>query len=229
MCGRNGIFVGIWRTYQLELGSALSPKEAPTLDEATWVRRTELSDGAWIEHRSGFVLGHQVLFDLLASRVNWRSEERVMYGRTVHTPRLVAGIEQAAALHPVLEAVRLWLSRQYGENFARVSAALYRDGRDSVANHGDTHARDMEVAMVATLTLGSTRRMLLQPTEGKGSVSVSLSGGDLFVMGDTSQRTWRRGIPKVSHAGPRIAVMFRPVWTSVPSGGVEHDSARCSR
>jgi alkylated DNA repair dioxygenase AlkB len=35
----------------------------------------------------------------------------------------------------------------------------------------------------------------------------------LVVMGGTCQRTWRHAIPKVSSAGPRIALMFRPAWS----------------
>jgi len=93
-----------------------------------------------------------------------------------------------------------------------MTAALYRDGNDSVALHGDTTARDMIEAIVATVSLGAPRRFMLRPTEGGASIAMPLGRGDLVVMGGTCQRTWRHGIPKVASAGPRIALMFRPAW-----------------
>jgi alkylated DNA repair dioxygenase AlkB len=113
----------------------------------------------------------------------------------------------------VIDDMRRALSERYGEDFVRITAALYPDGNDSVAWHGDTTARDMPTAIVATVSLGQPRKFLLRPTEGGASISYPLGRGDLVVMGGTCQRTWRHAIPKVAHAaGPRIAVMFRPAW-----------------
>ncbi len=101
----------------------------------------------------------------------------------------------------VLEDMRVALGARYGEDFVRVTCALYRDGNDSVAFHGDTTARDLDTALVATVSLGAQRRLLVRPTEGGPSRAFELGGGDLFVMGGTSQRTWRHGIPKVRAPG----------------------------
>jgi alkylated DNA repair dioxygenase AlkB len=144
----------------------------------------------------------------------WESESRLMYDRIVATPRLLGGVVgRDGPGHPLLEEMRRVLSARYREEFVRVSLALYRDGRDSVALHGDTVARDMlEPTHVATLSLGGTRRLLMKPASGGRSVEFTLRGGDLYVMGGTAQRTWRHGIPKVAEAEPRIVVMFRPSW-----------------
>jgi alkylated DNA repair dioxygenase AlkB len=104
------------------------------------------------------------------------------------------------------------LSERYRERFIYMTAALYRDGSDSVAFHGDTTARDMVEALVATVSLGEPRRFMMRPTEGGASIALPLGRGDLVMMGGTFQRTWRHGIPKVASAGPRIALMFRPPW-----------------
>jgi len=93
-----------------------------------------------------------------------------------------------------------------------VSMAMYRDGRDSVAWHGDRIARKMNTALVATVSLGEPRKFLLRPYGGGGSIALTLGWGDLLVMGGTCQRTWQHSVPKTSHAGPRIALMFRPIW-----------------
>jgi alkylated DNA repair dioxygenase AlkB len=133
-----------------------------------------------------------------------------MYDKTVDVPRLLAKIDLAT--QPLIEQMRAAISRRYGEEFIHVTAALYRNGSDSVAFHGDTTARDMKEALVATVSLGAPRRFLLRPTEGGPSVAFQLGRGDLVIMGGTCQRTWRHGIPKVAAADPRIAVMFRPQW-----------------
>jgi alkylated DNA repair dioxygenase AlkB len=174
------------------------------------LHRTPLAHGAWIDHAPGWVHGHDALFDELAERLPWRSETMKMYDKEVVVPRLLARVDA----HPLIEQMRDALSARYGERFIHLSAALYRNGSDSVAFHGDTTARDMIEAVVATVSLGAPRRFLLRPTEGGSSIAFALGRGDLVVMGGTCQRTWRHGIPKVASAGPRIALMFRPPWAS---------------
>ncbi len=177
------------------------------------LRRHELAHGAWVDHQPGWVAGHDLLFDELEEGLAWKAETMRMYDRTVTVPRLLAGIPRTGAGQPLIEAMRLALSAHYGEEFTRTTAALYRDGKDSVAWHGDTTARDMDQAIVATISLGQPRRFMLKPTEGGRSIAFPAGRGDLIVMGGTCQRTWRHGIPKVASAGPRIAVMFRPAWS----------------
>jgi alkylated DNA repair dioxygenase AlkB len=177
------------------------------------MRRAQLSDGAWLDHAPDWVSGHDRLFEQLEAQLTWRTENRRMYDRVVATPRLLASVPADEVCGGVIEAMRRALSERYGEDFIRTTAALYRDGNDSVAFHGDTTARDMERAVVATISLGQPRKFLLRPTTGGASITYQLGRGDLVVMGGTCQRTWRHAIPKVAHAlGPRIAVMFRPAW-----------------
>ena len=173
--------------------------------------RRELSDGAWVDYQASWVAGDAALFDELERSLSWRTEERHMYERVVTTPRLLASVPKTG----IVEEMRRALSERYGEELVRTTAALYRDGNDSVAFHGDTTARDMDKALVATVSLGAPRKFLLKPTEGGSSIAYQLGRGDLIVMGGTCQRTWRHGIPKVARApGPRIALMFRPSWSA---------------
>jgi alkylated DNA repair dioxygenase AlkB len=202
---------------QLDLFAAVAPSFA--LGE---LRRRELAHDAWVDYQAGFVRGHDALFDQLERELAWKTDRRRMYDRMVTTPRLLASISKDTSLDrstpalALLEAIRAALSAHYGEDFVRVTAALYRNGNDSVAFHGDTTARDLDRALVATISLGQPRRFLLRPTEPdetSETIAYELGLGDLVVMGGTCQRTWRHGIPKVAHArGPRIAVMFRPAW-----------------
>jgi alkylated DNA repair dioxygenase AlkB len=187
--------------------------DAPGFDAGfARARRVELTDGAWVEEVPGWVRGHEALFDHLERTTRWRSERRVMYDRKVDVPRLIASLPGDGDAHPLIEEMRRALSARYGQEFVHVSMALYRDGRDSVAFHGDTTARDLPEALVATVSLGFRRRFQLRPASGGASIAYALGEGDLLVMGGSCQRTWRHGIPKVAAAGPRISIMFRPTW-----------------
>jgi alkylated DNA repair dioxygenase AlkB len=65
--------------------------------------------------------------------------------------------------------------------------------------------------MVAILSLGARRGLLLRPRGGGRALRHDLGHGDLFVMGGSCQRTWEHAVPKTARpVGPRISVQFRP-------------------
>jgi alkylated DNA repair dioxygenase AlkB len=197
------------------------------------VTRQPLTAGAWADLRRGWLSGADALFDALAEAVPWQAEEREMYQRIVSVPRLLSFYDEDAQLpHPVLAQARDQLSAHYadelGEPFRTAGLCLYRDGRDSVAWHGDRIGRSRtEDTMVAILSLGAPRQLLLRPrpggpgrprpggpggpSGGTGTLRYSLGHGDLIVMGGSCQRTWEHAVPKTSKpVGPRISIQFRP-------------------
>jgi alkylated DNA repair dioxygenase AlkB len=141
-----------------------------------------------------------------------------MYDNVVDVPRLLRWFGGAEELpHPVLTEARAALSAHYadelGEPFVTAGMCLYRDGRDSVAWHGDTIGRSARHdTMVAILSLGSPRNLALRPRAGgHETLRFPLGHGDLIVMGGSCQRTWEHAIPKTARpVGPRISVQFRP-------------------
>ncbi|WP_406369300.1 alpha-ketoglutarate-dependent dioxygenase AlkB [Streptomyces sp. NBC_00647] len=181
------------------------------------MRRTALGDGAWIDLLPGWLSGADELFARLAAEVPWRAERRQMYEQVVDVPRLLAYYRSDDPLpHPVLAEARDALSAHYadelGEPFTTAGLCYYRDGRDSVAWHGDRIGRGArEDTMVAIVSVGAPRDLVLRPRRGGDSVRRPLGHGDLIVMGGSCQRTWEHAIPKTSRAsGPRISVQFRP-------------------
>jgi alkylated DNA repair dioxygenase AlkB len=186
----------------------------PALDGAVLARaqRVWLDATAWVEYVPGWLAGHETLLDDLISDVRWHTQQREMYDRTVDVPRLIATLPADGAIPAVLEQARALLNARYETKFLNVSLGYYRDGADSVAWHGDYIARELRQALVATISLGEPRRFLLRPKGGGASIPFALGWGDLLVMGGSCQRTWQHAVPKVAHAGPRIAIMFRPVW-----------------
>ncbi len=184
----------------------------------TRMPRTILSNGAWVDVFPDWVSGAAELFSRLVTAVDWQAERRWMYDREVDVPRLVRFFGADEALpEPILARARAELSRHYaqelGEPFVTAGMCLYRNGRDSVAWHGDRIGRSRtRDTMVAIVSLGTPRPLLLRPRGGGPSLRFVIGHGDLLVMGGSCQRTWDHAVPKVAGSiGPRISVQFRPV------------------
>ncbi|MET9748425.1 MULTISPECIES: alpha-ketoglutarate-dependent dioxygenase AlkB [Streptomyces] len=199
-------------------GSLFDQTDDVRLGPLDGLRRTRLGSGAWIDLLPGWLSGADALFERLAAEVPWRAERREMYERVVDVPRLLAFYGASDPLpHPLLAEARDALSAHYaeelGEPFTTAGLCHYRDGRDSVAWHGDRIGRGArQDTMVAILSVGAPRDLLLRPAGGGGgTVRRPLGHGDLIVMGGSCQRTWEHCVPKSTRAaGPRISVQFRP-------------------
>jgi alkylated DNA repair dioxygenase AlkB len=205
----------------LRTGSS-QPSMWDLADEATLgsldaVVRHELGSGAWVDHLPGWVSGSDEVLEVLLGDIGWREDRRQMYEREVTVPRLLRWYGGSERLpHPLLAQAREELNRHYGpqlgEPFVSAGMCLYRNGRDSVAWHGDRLDRGRSCdTMVAIVSFGSPRPLMLRPVGGGGSLRYPLGHGDLVVMGGSCQRTWEHCIPKTAQpVGPRVSVQFRP-------------------
>ncbi|MEU4094908.1 alpha-ketoglutarate-dependent dioxygenase AlkB [Streptomyces sp. NPDC026673] len=198
-------------------GSLFDQTDEVRLGPLDDLRRSVLGSGAWLDLLPGWLRGADALFGELAESVPWRAERRQMYEREVDVPRLLAFYGEGDRLpHPVLDEARTALGAHYagelGEPFVTAGLCFYRDGRDSVAWHGDRTGRSAtRDTMVAILSVGDPRDLALRPRGGgAASMRLPLGHGDLVVMGGSCQRTWEHAIPKSTRAvGPRISVQFR--------------------
>lgn len=196
---------------------SLFDQAVPALGDVADLRRTQLSAGAWVDLLPGWLAGADTVFAQLVTGVPWRSESREMYERIVDVPRLVHtyGLGEQLPV-PILDEARSTLSAHYadelGEPFVTAGCCYYRDGNDSVAWHGDNLGRGRtQDTMVAIVSLGSPRKLLLRPRGGTTEIGYALGHGDLLVMGGSCQRTWEHAVPKTARpVGPRVSVQFRP-------------------
>ncbi|MGW0080846.1 alpha-ketoglutarate-dependent dioxygenase AlkB [Streptomyces sp. NPDC003393] len=198
-------------------GSLFDQADELRLGPLDGLRRTVLGRGAWIDLLPGWLEGADDLFERLAAEVPWRAERRTMYDNVVAVPRLLAFYGADDPLpHPVLtearDALTAHYGRELGEPFTTAGLCYYRDGRDSVAWHGDRIGRGArEDTMVAILSVGAPRDLLLRPAGGGPTIRRPLGHGDLIVMGGSCQRTWEHCVPKSTRATePRISIQFRP-------------------
>jgi alkylated DNA repair dioxygenase AlkB len=199
--------------FQASLFGAESEAGLAALDASA---RVTLAHGAWLDVVPGWLRDADALFERLAAVVPWRGERRWMYDQVVDVPRLLCHYGADDELpDPALAEARGVLDAHYraelGEPLCTVGLCLYRDGLDSVAWHGDTSGRRVRETIVAIVSLGNPRALMLRPRGGGQSLRFLVGHGDLLVMGGTCQRTWQHAVPKTAKpAGPRISVQFRP-------------------
>jgi alkylated DNA repair dioxygenase AlkB len=178
--------------------------------------RVDLDAESWVDHAPGWVSGADELFAELLESTDWGQRTRLMFDKRVIEPRLTSSWRASSGepLQPVvLEQMRRSLSEHYDVDLDSMGMNLYRDGRDSVAWHGDRIGRgDTRDTMVAIVSVGEPRPLLLRPRDSKGrTVRQPLGHGDLIVMGGSCQRTWDHAIPKTAKpVGPRISIQYRP-------------------
>lgn len=136
----------------------------PSFDgEFTSLIHIDLGEGAWVDLQQHWLRGHEAVFTSLCAETSWQEHVRRMYERDVLVPRLT-GVPPARGTHgSLLRSMAECLSRRYARPLSETSLALYRDGRDSVAPHGDKLGDAISDAVVAIVSLGSPRRFTMQP------------------------------------------------------------------
>lgn len=168
-----------------------------------------------------------LLFDALWAGLAWAPHRVRLFGREHLTPRLCAWYGDAharyaysgQALEPLpwtaaLAGVRERLQALLGLAFDSVLCNLYRDGADSMGWHSDDEASLGPQPVIASLSLGATRRFALRHRRRRelGTISLPLAHGDLLLMAGATQCHWQHAVPKTRRpTGPRINLTFRRV------------------
>ncbi|MFT3921658.1 MAG: alpha-ketoglutarate-dependent dioxygenase AlkB [Myxococcales bacterium] len=185
-------------------------------------------DPRWIERERA-----QALFDALLTEVPWAQREIELYGRKVMQPRLVAWVGDPEAVYtysrtrhvplpwtPTLAALRREIELAVDRPFNSVLCNLYRDGHDSMGMHADREPELGPDPLVASLSLGATRRFVLRhrdygkqraaAADGELAVDLELESGSLLVMNGATQHVYKHGVPKQpSIQAARINLTFR--------------------
>jgi alkylated DNA repair dioxygenase AlkB len=162
-----------------------------------------------------------LLFEELRSGIDWRQETATVMGRRIPIPRLTAWHGEAGYVYsgirmepspwtePLLELKKCaeLLARQ---GFNSVLLNLYRSGRDSVSWHADNEPGLGRDPVIASISLGSTRRFQLKHRRSGEKVALDLEDGSCLVMAGATQHHWLHQIPKTARpVGPRINLTFR--------------------
>jgi alkylated DNA repair dioxygenase AlkB len=191
------------------------------------MQRIELHGGAWVETWDGWLRPAEAtaLAHTLVVELPWEQRNIVLFGKPLLQPRLIAWAGELPYRYSgqTLEP-RPWPSAPRGV-LTRISATAhvafnhvlinrYRDGKDSMGYHADAEPELGPDPVVATLSLGETRRFVLRRQERANDeppLVLPLRNGSLLIMGGTCQRHYRHAIPRDSHPGlaERISLTFR--------------------
>lgn len=179
-------------------------------------------DGSAAFHE--WVLGsesHEELLATLIDELDWEQKHLVMFGKEVAEPRLSAwygdkeytysGVTLAPRpMTPVLDRLRRLCEYRAGSRFNSVLANLYRNGRDSMGWHADNEPELGLEPVIASLSLGATRRFRFRHRRTREVVEHDLTGGSLLVMGGACQSAWMHAVPKQTRiAEARLNLTFR--------------------
>lgn len=181
-------------------------------DGAAWLRRDVL-DRARAD----------AAFRRLIDELPWTEHELEMFGRTVLEPRLSAWIGDEGTAYrysgrlreprpwtPALIELRALCESLADARFNSVLANLYRTGSDSMGWHADDEPELGPHPVIASLSLGATRRFRLRHRLTRETVSIDLPAGSLLVMRGPCQEHWQHSLPKTAReVGPRINLTFR--------------------
>jgi alkylated DNA repair dioxygenase AlkB len=161
------------------------------------------------------------LFEELLAVTLWRHEIATVMGRRVPIPRLTAwhgeqgyvysGIRMTPMpWNPPLLEIKAVAEACAGQAFNSVLLNLYRDGRDSVSWHADNEPGLGRNPVIASVSLGATRRFQMTHRQRDERVALDLPPGSCLVMAGATQHNWLHQVPKTARAvGPRLNLTFR--------------------
>ena len=175
-------------------------------DLVATAQRTQLDDDCWVDHAPGWVQGADDLYATIRDSLAWRSHRRWIVDSEVVEPRLSTNITEPST---ALQEIGHCLTDHYGVDLVASWANLYRDGRDSVAWHGDRFRPGAVHETVALASFGGPRTLRIRPRGGGPSRPWNLASGDLLVMGGPTQHRFEHCIPKTAGSGGRISVAYR--------------------
>ncbi len=166
--------------------------------------------------------------------IAWERHHVRIFGRELPAPRMSCWIGDPGAVYTysrvrfdprpwprVLGPLRARVGAVAGESFNCVLANRYADGGDSMGWHADDEPELGSQPVIASLSLGATRRFVLRRRGGAARHELALHHGSLLVMRGDTQANWQHALPRTAKpVGLRINLTFRrivklanPKWT----------------
>lgn len=170
------------------------------------------------------------LFVTLTQELNWRQDQIAMFGKRVNIPRLqcfqgepeihyrYSGLSLISEpWHPIINKIKQQIEALSEHRFNSVLINQYRNGQDSMGWHSDDEAELGENPVIASLSIGQSRRFLLRHRFDKNisQQELLLNSGSLLIMSGQIQHYWHHSVPKTSRPSEgRINLTFRLTHTA---------------
>ncbi len=161
----------------------------------------------------------------LREEINWIQPVVRMGARTFNSPRLSAwhGDPEATYTYSglrndplpwndLLLKLRDALENATGVGFNSVLLNLYRNGSDSMGWHADNEPELGECPIIASLSLGESRKFVMKHRKLGIRWERMLGHGSALIMAGETQQWWRHCVPKSrTQTAERINLTFREV------------------
>lgn len=166
------------------------------------------------------------LFLSLRDSIQWETHRIRLFGRELDSPRLSSWIGDEGASYAysgsrfeprpwplALVPIRERLEAELDERFNSVLANRYRSGSDYMGWHSDNEAALGRKPVIASVSLGATRRFALKHRHRAGAgIVLELAPGSLLVMRGETQQHYRHALPRTARpVGERINLTFRRI------------------
>jgi alkylated DNA repair dioxygenase AlkB len=179
---------------------------------------------AYIPEFIGEPEGNRLLASL-SDELDWKQQKIRLFGRSVLQPRLScwysdAGVHYAysglklkpVAWHPDLLRLRNELQHSLGHPFNSVLGNAYRNGADSMGWHSDDERELGPEPVIASLSLGASRRFKFRNKIGRDCTELTLEHGSLLLMREPCQSGFQHAVPKTTKpVGLRVNLTFRQI------------------
>lgn len=131
------------------------------------------------------------------------SNEKISYTYSSNT---LKSVEIPSFLIPIISEIE----HISNANFNSILVNLYENGQDSNGWHADNEKELGINPVIASLSIGATRKFDLKHNRTKEKISFNLANGDLLIMGGEMQHFWKHQIPKSKkNISPRINLTMR--------------------
>jgi alkylated DNA repair dioxygenase AlkB len=167
----------------------------------------------------------EAVMNQLIDEVPWRAESIVVWGKTIPQPRLIAWYGDKGANYTysgihhdplpwtdILIDIKNRVEKVASTNFNSVLLNYYRHHRDSMGLHSDDEPELGRRPIIASLSLGEERTLILKHKTRRDlkSVRLKLPSGSLLLMKGDTQHCWKHGIEKEKRpCGARVNLTFR--------------------
>ncbi|HCH26285.1 MULTISPECIES: alpha-ketoglutarate-dependent dioxygenase AlkB family protein [Psychrobacter] len=168
------------------------------------------------------------LYDALLTELPWQPDIVTLFGKTHITTRQVVWMGEKELSYQysghtrhslpwsdIVFHVKLYIEQQLSSigidaNFNSCLLNYYPTGHDGMGYHADDEKELGAQPVIASLSLGATRKFVFKHKKTQDKVALYLESGQLIVMHGETQRFWKHSITKTKTvADGRISLTFR--------------------
>ena len=144
-------------------------------------------------------------------QIVWMGDSDIDYQYSGHTRQTIPWTDTVFHVKHHIEQKLLDLG--IDANFNSCLLNYYPSGEDGMGYHADDERELGEQPVIASLSLGATRKFVFKHKKTQDKVELYLESGQLIVMHGETQSFWKHSITKTKKAATgRISLTFRQIY-----------------